>query len=591
MVDGVCLVVDAAEGPMTQTKYVLSRAIALGLKPVVVLNKCDRPDALQRLDSGETETALAHLFESLGANEEAKNHVTLYASARKGWIVEEDPFQAMELALEEDQDTAGADATAHEFGMEGLIEVLIREIPEPAVKYYQSSGRHGDNEEADSLQNVERSQDGEFFADDKFSLAAVTVGFDQYLGRTCTGRIVSGSVKIGDVVQVLPRAQAGAPLNTEPTTVTGVFVYAGVERKPYDQRAYAGDCVTLTGVPENIAVGDTLTSANDPVPVPIETPPLAPPTLSMDIGANNGPMAGKEGTMIASSKIRERLVAESDNNVTLKVEKSETDTEKTIVYARGELQLGILVEQMRREGFELIVSPPRILTYTDNETGKMMEPFEEVVVDVDSEYAGMIVSALTGDRKGTLMEMSETAADGKTRLTLEVPSRGLLGFASEVATATRGSAVVNHYYLEDREYVGSLGHSLYKSKLVSNASGKATLHALSSLSARGTLFISPGEEVYPGMVIGENAKTGQDLEVNPVRAKEVTNMRTQAKDEKVQLSPPKRMTFEELVGYMAEDEMIEVTPKSIRLRKALLDSSARERAARDKAKAMKASKQ
>eukprot|EP00977_Amphora_coffeiformis_P013902 scaffold3784_cov174-Amphora_coffeaeformis.AAC.7 len=574
MVDGVCLVVDAAEGPMTQTKYVLSRAIAMGLKPVVILNKCDRPDALQRLDSGETEAALAHLFDSLGADESTKNHVTLYASARKGWIVEEDPFQAMELAHEE------GDAVPSDFGMEVLLDVLIREIPEPAVQVYQS-----DNDNA----AIATSQEGTYFADDKFSLAATTVGFDKYLGRTCTGRIVSGSIQTGELVQLLPRGQGGRPATIDPTTISGVFVYAGIERKPYEERAYAGDCVTLAGVPESIAVGDTLTSAANPVPLPIPTPPLAPPTLSMDFGANNGPLAGKEGTMISSSKIRDRLLAETDNNVTLKVEKSESDSDKTIVYARGELQLGILVEQMRREGFEIVISPPKILTY-ENEQGKLMEPFEEVVIDVDAEYSGMIVSALTGDRKGTLIEMNETSADGKTRLILEVPSRGLLGFASEVATATRGSAVVNHYFLEDREHVGNLGNTLYKSKLVSNAAGKATAHALNSLAARGTLFIAPGEEVYPGMVIGENSKTGADLEVNAVRAKEVSNMRTQAKDEKVSLSPPKRMSFEELVGYMADDEMIEVTPKSIRLRKSLLDSSARERAARDKARSMKASK-
>ena len=379
MVDGVCLVVDAAEGPMTQTKYVLSRAIALGLQPVVVLNKCDRPDALQQLDSGATEMALADLFDSLNASDAAKNHVTMYASARKGWIVEEDPFQAMELAHEETADVS-------EFGMETLLNVLIREIPEPTVQSYSVAGDDAD---------AGTSQEGEYFANDKLSLAAITVGFDKYLGRTCTGRIISGSVQTGDTVQVLPR-NGDVNAASEATTVSGVFVYAGIERKPYEARAFAGDCVTLTGVPENVKVGDTLTGASNPVPFPIETPPLAPPTLSMDFGANNGPLAGKEGTKIASSKIRDRLVAETDNNVTLKVEKSSTDAEKTIVYARGELQLGILVEQMRREGFELVISPPRILTHEDEATGKVMEPFEEVVVDVDAEYAGMIVSALTG---------------------------------------------------------------------------------------------------------------------------------------------------------------------------------------------------
>jgi GTP-binding protein len=394
-----------------------------------------------------------------------------------------------------------------DFGMEGLLDVLIREIPEPAVHSYNVAANSGAKE----------SQEGTFFADDKFSLAAVTVGFDQYLGRTCTGRIVSGSVQMGDAVTFLPR-EATTDNNAtvvEPTTISGVFVHTGIQRTPFEERAYAGDCITLTGVPQNIAVGDTLTGASNPVPTPVVTPPLAPPTLSMDFGANNGPLAGKEGTVIASSKIRDRLLAETDNNVTLVVQKSEMDSEKTVVFARGELQLGILVEQMRREGFELVIAPPRILTFEDPTTGRLMEPFEEVVVDVDSEYAGLIVSALTGDRKGTLMEMNEATSDGKSRLVLEVPSRGLLGFASEIATLTRGSAVINHYFLEDREHVGNLGNALYKSKLVSNSAGKATSHALSSLVARGTLFIEPGQEVYAGMVIGENSKTGQDLEVNP----------------------------------------------------------------------------
>jgi GTP-binding protein len=277
---------------------------------------------------------------------------------------------------------------------------------------------------------------------------------------------------------------------------------------------------------------------------------------------------------------------ETDNNVTLRVEPSPNDTEKTVVYARGELQLGILIETMRREGFEMIISPPRIVTHKCPKTGQILEPIEEVVIDVDAEYTGAVISALTGDRRGVLLEMSESSADGKSQLVLEVPSRGLLGFASEVATATKGSAVVNHLYLEDRPQQ-TLGLGLVKGKLVSNDTGKATAYTLSTLAARGTLFIEPGEQIYAGMVIGENTKPG-DLEVNAVRAKEKTNIRTQAKDEKVYLPPPKRMTVEELIGYMGTDEVIEITPKSIRLRKQLLDAGERERAARSKMKQMKA---
>jgi GTP-binding protein len=422
-------------------------------------------------------------------------------------------------------------------------------------------------------------------------MAAVTVGNDKYLGRTCTGRIYSGSVGPGDAVAVLPRLA----LSTETAamssaqSVSGLFVYKGISRTPLEGRAYAGDIVTLTGVPESIAVGDTVTSHANPVPMPIATPPLAPPTLCMDFGANDGPFAGKEGTIVASSKIRDRLLFETDNNVTLKVEVSSSDAEKTVVYARGELQLGILIEQMRREGFEMIISPPRILTKTCPQTGKTLEPYEEVVVDVDSEYAGAVISALTGDRRGVLLEMSESTADGKSQLILEVPSRGLLGFNSEIATATKGSAVVNHLYIDDREQQG-LGVGLTKGKLVSNDSGKATGYALSSLQARGTLFIEPGDMIYPGMVIGESSKPG-DLEVNAVRAKEKTNMRTQLKDEKVTLPPPKRMSVEDLIGYMGNDEVIEITPKSIRLRKLLLDAGERERANRNRQKQMKSLKE
>jgi GTP-binding protein len=568
MVDGVALVVDAAEGPMTQTKYVLSRALALGLKPIVVLNKCDRADAATKIESGETESKVQSLFDALGANEEQMDFVTVYASAREGWVTT-DPFEALEWGE--------ASGGTNEPNMSDLLDCILEHIPEPFVRSYVD------------IENPEEAKEGTAFADDKFSLAAVTVGYDQYLGRTCTGRIFSGSVSITDEVTFIKRDKEAPQGSVMPGTVAGIFVFEGISRTPYEGTAYAGDIVTLAGVPDSIAVGDTLTGRKNPVDQPIETPPLVPPTLSMEFGSNNGPLAGLEGTNIASSKIRDRLFAETDNNVTLTIEKSAADSEKTTVFARGELQLGILVEQMRREGFEIIISPPRILTKICPDTGKELEPFEEVTVDVDSEYSGAVVSALTGDRKGVLLEMSESSGDGKSRLVFEAPSRSLLGFNSEIATATKGSAVVTHIYIEDREHAGNLGTGLAKGKLVSNDNGKASAYALSSIAARGELFIEPGDAVYNGMVIGENAKMG-DMEVNPIRAKEKTNMRTQAKDETIRLPPPKRRNVEELIGYMSSDEIIEVTPKSVRLRKEILDSSARERAARSKNKAMKALK-
>lgn len=489
MVDGVCLVVDAAEGPMAQTKYVLSRALSLGLKPVVVLNKVDRADALSRIETGETESQVLDLFDNLGASDEQMDYVTLYASARMGWITD-DVNVAMNIAKD------GETTTSDHVKMNVLLDAILQHIPEPMVHAHDDPPS-------------EQSNDAQVYANDKFSMAATTVGYDPYLGRTCTGRIYSGSVSINDTIAILKRhsKEGGNNDNNNMTmatgTLTGLFVNRGISRTPLEPAvACAGDIVTLAGVPDSIAVGDTVTGASNPVPTPIETPPLAPPTLSMDFGANTGPLVGQEGTIVTSSRIRARLMSETDNNVTLTVQKSETDSEKTVVFGRGELQLGILIEQMRREGYEFMISPPRIVTSTCPETGKKMEPFEEVIVDVDAEHSGTVVNALTGARKGVLLEMTENSADGKTRLLFDVPSRGLLGFGPEIATLTRGTAVLHHCYLEDREYAGNLGVQLEKSKLVSNDHGKATLYALSSLAERGTLFVNPGELVsssYEGM--------------------------------------------------------------------------------------------
>ena len=608
LVDGVCLVVDAGEGPMAQTKYVLSRALRAGLTPLVVLNKVDRDDALSRIQSGETESQLLDLFDALDATEEQMGYITLYASARNGWITD-DIDVAAELANSKTSDKGDTlNDSTKDVSMRLLLNRIMEVIPEPAVWSYDPQNETKGHEGEDG---TDASHPGDAFANDRFSLAAVTVGYDNFLGRTCTGRIYSGSVAVQDEVIVLKRSNSvsdddsnetggndgsNPASSAEASTLAGLFVNRGISRTPFEEqrdskdskdkraRAYAGDIVTLAGVPDDIAVGDTITGASNPVPHPIETPPLAPPTLSMEFGANNGPLAGREGTVLTSSKIRERLTAETDNNVTIHVERSQTDADKSIVFARGELQLGILIEQMRREGFELVISPPKILTKLCPDTGATLEPFEEVIVDVDTEYAGSVVSALTGDRKGILLEMNESSADDKTRLRLEVPSRGLLGFSSEIATVTRGSAVVNHVFLEDRRHVGALGLGLTeRGKLVSSEAGKATQYALSSLAARGELFVEPGDIVYPGMVIGENAKQQHgDMEVNPVRAKAATNMRTVNKDEKVYLAPPKKRSVEELIGYMSPDEVIEVTPQTIRLRKAELDPVERKKSGRVK---------
>jgi len=593
-VDGVVLVVDAGEGPKSQTKYVLSRALSLGLVPIVVLNKADRLESLGRLEGGETELDLMDLFESLDATAEQMEYRTLFGSARGGWVTED-----VDVALEVAQN-GGEKENEGVTCMRGLLDAILQDIPAPSLHWY--GGGNGDAE----AEKEEVAKEVEDFVNEPFSMTATSVGYDPYLGRTCTGRIYSGQINSGDAITLLTRQDGddsssdNEPSSSDNTTtskatvgprseVSGVFANIGVSRVPLDPPiAYAGDIVTLTGVPESMKVGDTLTSTANAIPAPVNTPPLAPPTLSCFFGANNGPLSGKEGTHVASSRVRARLISETDNNVTLTVELSDTDAEKTVVLGRGELQIGILVEQMRREGYEMIITPPQILTKKCPDTGVELEPYEEVIVDVDAEYSGTVVNALTGSRRGVLVEMSDDSR-GKTRMKFEVPSRGLLGFGPEIATVTRGTAVMHHCYVEDREHAGIIGSGSDGGRLVCNSMGKATLFALESLSSRGTLFVAPGDVVYPGMVIGENAKAG-DLEVNPVRAKKLDNMRTQSKEEKMYLSPPKRMSVEELIGYMNEDEVIEVTPLSVRLRKLELDSGVRERAARSRKKKMDALK-
>jgi len=554
MIDGVCLIVDAAEGAMAQTKYVLSRALKLNLKPVVVLNKCDKDDAWTRIENGDVETELFDTFDALGANDEQMDYVTIYASGKSGWATDD-----IDIAQDLSQGGSISDCE-RDVSMKVLFNTILDHIPPPKVM------------------SLTEKQDE---VEEKFAMAATNVGYDNFLGRMCTGRIVSGTIQMDDTVVVLPRETITSNGNSgqlASSSISGIFVNRGVERTSLEPAvASAGDIVTISGVPDTISVGDTLTLKNNPIEEAIETPPINPPTLMMEIGANTSPLAGKEGTIVASSRVKARLISETDNNVTLSVSKSETDAERSVINARGELQLGILIEQMRREGYELTVSPPQIITTLCEETQTKLEPYEEVTIDVDTEFSGAVVNAFTGSRKGVLLNMSDSS-DGKTRLEFEIPTRGLLGFNGEISTLTRGSAVVNHRFIENREFVGHIGGNV-KGKLVSNYAGKASLYALASISKRGELFVAPGEEVYSGMVIGENAKVG-DLEVNAVRSKATTNVRSVNKDEKLYLAPPKKMSVEELIGYMNDDEVIEITPKSVRLRKTILDSGARERNAK-----------
>mmetsp|Transcript_4820 Transcript_4820/g.9670 ORF Transcript_4820/g.9670 Transcript_4820/m.9670 type:complete len:688 (+) Transcript_4820:3-2066(+) len=548
MVDGVCLVVDGGEGVMSQTKYVMERAVHANLKPIVFVNKLDREGGLTMVESGQVETEIFDLFIQLGANDSQLEYPTYYGSAKMGWVT--DNLDDAVKIVKGQQSQEGR-------GMENLLDGFLEHIPPPSGPSNVGS-------------------------DSPFSLAATMVGYDKYLGRTVTGKVYSGTLTSNDKVIYLPRD--GAPIEDKKaalaTSISGVFCYEGVERTPLEGGvATPGDIVTLSGVPDTIAVGDTLTTEENPVPSPIDTPPLSPPTLSMDFGANDGPLAGKEkGTIVQSSRIRARLQSEVDNNVTLSIGISETDGEKTVVFARGELQLGILIEQMRREGYEMTISPPKIV-FEDDGKGNVSEPFEEVTVDVDSEYSGTIMSALTGDRKAIMMEMNET--EGKVRMKFEMPSRALLGFGPEALTMTRGSAVVNHTFLEMRDHVGPLGEGLEKGKLVCSEGGKATGYALNMIGERGILFIEPGDEVYPGMVVGENSRPG-DLDVNAVRAKGLTNVRTVLKEEKANIAVARKRSVEEIIAYMGDDEVIEVTPKSVRLRKRVLDADERGRLARVK---------
>ena len=489
--------------------------------------------------------------------DEQMEYVTVYASGKAGWATTDiDVAKKLAMGL-----SAGDE---EETSMKVLLNSILDHIPPPIIAPIEEGTSDSD--------------------EPHFALAATTVGYDNFLGRLCTGRIYSGTIQKNDTVVVIPRDYESGGLAS--STISGMFVNRGVNRTELDPPiASVGDIVTLSGVPDSMKVGDTLSLKSNQLPRPLETPPITPPTLSMEIGANTSPFQGKEGTIVASSRIRERLYSETDNNVTLSVTKSETDPERSVVHARGELQLGILIEEMRREGYEMTVSPPRIITSICEETGRKMEPYEEVTIDVDSDYSGTVMNSLTSTRKGLLLQMSDSS-DGKTRMVFEVPSRGLLGFQSEIATATRGTAVVNHLFLENREYVGHIG-GVEKGKLVSNDTGKAALYALANIAKRGELFIKAGDLIYPGMIIGESSKTG-DLEVNAVRAKEASNVRTVNKEEKLYVPPPKQMTIEELIGYMHDDEVIEVTPKSVRLRKGELDSGVREREARSRKKRMMA---
>ncbi|MBB5517954.1 translational GTPase TypA [Amphiplicatus metriothermophilus] len=506
MVDGCLLLVDAAEGPMPQTKFVLSKALALGLRPVVVVNKVDRPNA----EPDAALDATFDLFAALGASDAQLDFPILYASGRDGWA---------SLSL----DGPRADLTP-------LFETIIARTPPPPVE-----------KDAETL---------------PFRMLATTLEADPYLGRILTGRIVSGVVRPGASLKALSRDGR----EIERARVTRVLAFRGLKRQPIEE-AGPGDIVALAGFAK-ASVADTLCdiAVDDALPAQ----PIDPPTLSIFISANDSPLAGREGDKVQSRVIRERLMRQAEGDVAIRVSDT-SGGEAFEVAGRGELQLGVLIENMRREGFELSVSRPRVLM-REAEDGTPLEPIEEAVVDVDDEFAGAVIEKLTR-RKAELVEMKPSGG-GKTRLILHAPTRALIGYHGEFLTDTRGTGVMNRSYLEHAPYRGPI-EGRRNGVLISTSDGEAVAYALWNIEERGVLFISPGEKVYQGMIIGENAKD-DDLDVNPLKGKQLTNIRAAGKDEAVRLTPPRRLSLEQAIAYIADDELVEVTPKSIRLRKKAL---------------------
>ena len=514
MVDGVALLVDAAEGPMPQTKFVLAKALRLGLRPIVVLNKVDKPAA-------EPDRALNEVFDlfvALDATEAQLDFPVLYASGINGWADE---------ALDGPRESLAP-----------LFDMIVRHIEAPK-------------------QVVN--------ADKPFTMLATTLEADPFLGRILTGRIESGVLTAGAAIKALSRDGH----EVERFRVSKLLAFRGLARQPVES-AQAGDIVALAGM-SKATVADTLCDTS--VTQPLHAQPIDPPTISVTFGINDSPLAGKDGDKVQSRVIRDRLMREAESNVAIKV--SETPGGEAFeVAGRGELQMGVLIENMRREGFELSISRPRVLMREEN--GQKLEPIEEVVIDVDEPYAGTVVEKLA-QRKGDLVEMRAAGA-GKTRLVAHVPSRGLIGYHGEFLTDTRGTGVLNRLFHSWAPWKGPM-QGRRQGVLISMETGVSVAYALWKLEDRGRLFIGPQEQIYMGMVIGEHSRDN-DLEVNPLKGKQLTNMRASGKDEAVTLTTPTRFSLEECIAYIDDDELVEVTPKSLRMRKRLLDPNDRKRESR-----------
>jgi GTP-binding protein len=519
MVDGVLLLVDASEGPMPQTKFVTMKALALGLKPIVVVNKVDKPEAR----SYEVQDEVFDLFTALDASDEQLDFQTAFASAKQGW----------------------AGTTPEDSGnrMDALFDLIVAHVPPPVAD-----------------------------AAAPFAMLATTLAVDPYLGRLLTGRINSGVVTPNMTVKALSRD--GALIET--ARITKLMAYRGLEQVAIE-KAEAGDIVAIAGMP-TATVADTL--CDETIETPLDAQPVDPPTLAMTFSINDSPLAGREGTKVTSRMIRDRLMREAEGNVAIKVSETE-GADAFEVAGRGELQLGVLIEQMRREGFELSISRPRVLFRNNPETGALEEPYEDVQIDVDEDFSGIVVEAMSL-RKGKMTEMRPSGG-GKVRLTFLAPARGLIGYHGEFLTETRGTGIMARIYHSYGPHTGPIP-GRRNGVLVSNAAGKSVAYGLFGLEGRGELFIDSGVQVYEGMIIGAHSRIN-DLDVNPMKSKQLTNVRASGTDEAVRLTPPRLISLEQAIAYIQDDELVEVTPKTLRLRKRHLIFHERKREARKTDKA------
>ena len=511
MVDGAIVLVDAAEGPMPQTKFVVGKALKIGLKPIVCVNKVDKADARPV----EVVNEVFDLFAALDATDEQLDFPIIYGSAKHGWMA-----NSAEGPMDQ--------------GMAPLFDLVLKHVGEPQI---QEGG---------------------------FRMLGTLLEANPYLGRIVTGRVFAGSVKPNQPVRVLDRKGNVV----EQGRVSKILAFRGIERQPIEE-AEAGDIVAIAGLVK-FNVADTICALD--VNEPLQAQPIDPPTLSMTFMVNDSPLAGTEGDKVTSRVIRDRLLKEAEGNVALKVEPA-PNSDAYVVSGRGELQLGILIETMRREGFELGISRPRVVMQRD-EDGQLMEPIEEVIIDVDEEHSGVVVQKMA-ERKAEMLEMRPSGGD-RLRLVFHAPTRGLIGYQGELLTDTRGTAIMNRLFHKYAVYRGEI-QGRRNGVLISNEAGEAVAYAMWKLEDRGPMMIEPGWKVYRGMIIGEHTRDN-DLEVNVLKGKQLNNIRTHSKDEAVRLTPPIRQTLEKALAYIEDDELVEVTPKSIRLRKRVLDPNERKKA-------------